>query len=117
MSPETSPDPDIIAELFATVEARAANASPETSYTARLFARGLPKIAQKFGEEAVETVIAATAQGRAEVIAESADLIYHLCVLWVATGVRPEEVYAELAERIGTSGLAEKASRHPEPDA
>lgn len=77
-------------------------ADPESSYTARLLAKGLPRIAQKVGEEGVETVIAALtspADDRRELIAESADLLYHLLVLWTAAGVKPDEVAAELTDR------------------
>jgi phosphoribosyl-ATP pyrophosphohydrolase/phosphoribosyl-AMP cyclohydrolase len=84
--------------------ARRRAASPEESYTARLLAAGLPRIAQKVGEEAVETVVAAlsTAPGhREELVGESADLLYHLLVLLLATGVEPEEVAAELTRRAG----------------
>ena len=96
--------------LFSTIAARK-GADPKSSYTAKLFAQGAPKIAQKLGEEAVETVIAALTEERAAVTAESADLLYHLLVLWVERGVTPEDVWAELARREGVSGLAEKASR------
>lgn len=103
-------DSDVLTHLFEVIESRK-GADPGTSYTAKLFERGLPKIAQKMGEEAVETIVAATAEGRAEVVSESADLLYHLLVLWAATGVAPEDVWAELAEREGVSGLMEKAAR------
>lgn len=96
--------------LYATVAARK-GADPDTSYTAKLYARGTAKIAQKLGEEAVETVIAAVAGDRAETVTESADLLYHLMVLLADAGIPPEEVYAELARREGLSGLAEKAAR------
>jgi len=96
--------------LFAVIAERK-GADPKSSYTAKLFAQGAPKIAQKLGEEAVETVIAALAEDRAAVTAESADLLYHLLVLWAERGVAPKEVWAELARRDGVSGLAEKASR------
>lgn len=96
--------------LFAVIAARK-GADPKSSYTAKLFARGAPKIAQKLGEEAVETVIAALAEDRAAVTSESADLLYHLLVLWAERGVAPSDVWAELARREGVSGLAEKASR------
>jgi len=96
--------------LFSAIAARK-DADPKSSYTAKLFAQGAPKIAQKLGEEAVETVIAALTEERAAVTAESADLLYHLLVLWVERGVTPEDVWAELARREGVSGLAEKASR------
>ena len=74
-------------------------ADPETSYTARLFEKGMPKIAQKVGEEAVETVIEGMRGDKDRLISESADLLYHLNVLWAAAGVRPEDVWTELAKR------------------
>ncbi|MGB0671606.1 MAG: phosphoribosyl-ATP diphosphatase [Rhodospirillales bacterium] len=86
-------------------------ADPETSYTAKLLAKGPAKIGQKVGEEAVETVIAALSEGPEALANESADLLYHLLVLWAASGVSPEDVYARLAAREGTSGIAEKQSR------
>lgn len=101
---------DVLGRLYAAIEARR-GADPEESYTARLFERGPEKIAQKLGEEAVETVIAAAAGKRAEVIAESADLLYHLLVAWAEAGVAPEDVWAELESREGVSGIAEKRAR------
>jgi phosphoribosyl-ATP pyrophosphohydrolase len=86
-------------------------ADPEGSYTARLFARGRTKIAQKLGEEAVETVIEGVGDNPAALVGESADLLYHLLVLWAAAGVSPAEVAAELTRREGTSGIAEKRAR------
>ncbi|MDB5396335.1 MAG: phosphoribosyl-ATP diphosphatase [Rhodospirillales bacterium] len=86
-------------------------ADPETSYTAKLFHRGRAKIAQKLGEEAIETVIEAMGGDKAKLAGESADLLYHLLVLWADAGVKPEDVYDVLAAREGTSGIAEKASR------
>jgi len=86
-------------------------ADPETSYTAKLFYRGRAKIAQKLGEEAVETVIEAITGDREKLAEESADLLYHLLVLWADAGLRPKDVYDVLAGREGTSGIAEKASR------
>lgn len=97
--------------LAATVAARAAAGDADTSYTARLLARGRLKVAQKFGEEAVETVIAGAAEDAAALVRESADLLYHLAVLWQAAGVDPAAVWAELDRRHGTSGLDEKAAR------
>jgi phosphoribosyl-ATP pyrophosphohydrolase len=73
--------------------------------------RGTAKVAQKFGEEAVECLIEAVAGNHDALVAESADVLYHLLVLWVASDVRPEEVWEELAHREGVSGIAEKASR------
>jgi len=87
-------------------------ADPETSYTAKLFQRGRAKIAQKLGEEAVETVIEAMAGDREKLAEESADLLYHLLVLWADAGLRPKDVYDVLAAREGTSGIAEKAQRN-----
>jgi phosphoribosyl-ATP pyrophosphohydrolase len=84
---------------------------PDSSYTAKLFARGRGKIAQKLGEEATEVIVAALSEGPDAVVGESADLLYHLSVLWAEAGVEPDQVWAELARRFGTSGLEEKASR------
>ena len=96
--------------LFATIAARK-DADPASSYTAMLLAEGVEKCAKKFGEEATETVIAAISRDRAELAKESADVLYHLAVLWAASGITPEEVYAVLRAREGQSGLAEKAAR------
>ena len=96
--------------LFQTITARR-GADPATSYTAQLLASGAPRAAQKLGEEALETALAAASVEHAAVISESADLLYHLLVLWAAVGVTPDEVWDELARREGTSGLAEKAAR------
>ncbi|MDB5681542.1 MAG: phosphoribosyl-ATP diphosphatase [Sphingomonas bacterium] len=84
---------------------------PASSYTAQLFAEGRAKIAQKLGEEGVETVIAAMGDDRTALTAEAADLVYHLLVLLADAGLSLDDVRAELARRTGTSGLAEKASR------
>ena len=105
-----SPDARVLDELFAVIRSRR-GADPNGSWTAKLFAQGMPKIAQKTGEEAVETVIAAMRGERAEIAAESADLLYHLLVLWAEAGVDPETVWAELARRAGTSGIDEKRRR------
>ena len=86
-------------------------ADPRSSYTARLFARGRPKIAQKVGEEAIEAVIEGVGGNPAALVTESADLLYHLLVLWAAAGISPADVAAELARREGTSGLEEKRAR------
>lgn len=96
--------------LFATIAARK-GADPAQSYTAKLLAEGVEKCAKKFGEEATEAVIAAVARNKTELAKESADVLYHLAVLWAASGLTPEDVYAVLASREGTSGLEEKASR------
>ena len=102
----------ILDALYDLVASRK-GADPETSYTAKLFSRGRLKIAQKLGEEGVETVIAATAQGPENVISESADLLYHLTVLWADCGITPDQVWTELAKRQGISGLDEKKARKP----
>jgi phosphoribosyl-ATP pyrophosphohydrolase len=85
---------------------------PESSYVARLTAKGRAKIAQKLGEEAVETVIAAVAGDKAALTSEAADLVFHLAVLLADAGLSLDDVRAELARREGVSGLDEKASRH-----
>jgi len=97
-------------ELFAIVEERRGG-DPSASYVAKSFAKGRAKLAQKVGEESVETVIAAMTGDRAAVIAESADLLFHLTMLWADAGVAPAEVMAALDSRRGTSGIDEKASR------
>jgi phosphoribosyl-ATP pyrophosphohydrolase len=97
-------------ELEARIAIRAA-ASPEESYTAKLIARGINKAAQKVGEEATEAVIAAVTGDRAELVKESADLLYHLLVVLKAADIPLGEVMAELDARTAQSGLAEKASR------
>ena len=101
---------DTLSLLEATI-ARRLTASPETSYVARLHAKGLAKIAQKVGEEATETVIAAVAGNARELTGEAADLLFHLLVLLAEKGVPLADVMAELDRREGVSGLVEKASR------
>ncbi len=96
--------------LFATIAARKGS-DPSQSYTAKLLAGGIEKCAKKFGEEATETVIAAIQKDRGELAKESADVLYHLLVLWAASGITPDDVYAVLEAREGQSGLVEKASR------
>ena len=97
-------------DLEARIAIRAA-ASPDESYTAKLIARGMEKCAQKLGEEATEAVIAAVTGNRAELVKESADLLYHLLVVLRAAELPLDEVMAELDSRTAQSGLAEKASR------
>lgn len=103
-------DSKILDDLYKTIASRKGT-DPEKSYTAKLFARGRGKIAQKFGEEAVETVVAALSEGKAELVGESADTLYHLLVLWADCGVEPGQVWTELARRVGVSGIDEKKSR------
>ena len=105
---------DHILDRLAVVIAERRTADPETSYTAKLFERGTAKIAQKLGEEAVETVIEAV-RGKPDLLAEeSADLLYHLLVLWSAADVAPQDVWAALEARVGVSGHDEKKSRKPD---
>ncbi|MFA7585384.1 MAG: phosphoribosyl-ATP diphosphatase [Novosphingobium sp.] len=99
-----------LARLEATIASRAGG-DPDKSYVARLNARGLAKIAQKVGEEAVETVIAAMAGDREELVGEAADLMFHLLVLLGHQGVALGDVLAELDRREGLSGIDEKAAR------
>jgi phosphoribosyl-ATP pyrophosphohydrolase len=101
---------DTLARLEATIAQRL-TASPEESYVAKLHAKGLAKIAQKVGEEATETVIAALAGDKSELVGEAADLLFHLMVLLAEKGVPLAEVMAELDRREGLSGLKEKAAR------
>ncbi len=96
--------------LAATIEARK-TADPESSWTARLLAEGPEACAGKFGEEAVEAIMAAVKNDRANLTHEAADVLYHLLVMLAARDVSLGEVLAELARREGTSGLAEKAAR------
>lgn len=119
----TAPKSDlhVLDRLAATVVSRR-GADPAESYTAKLLSRGIAKAAQKLGEEAVETVIeairletAAEGADRSKLAAESADLLYHLTVVWAAAGLDPNEVWEHLSRREGTSGIAEKAAR-PDTD-
>ena len=97
--------------LFATIAARKAGGDADQSYTAKLLSQGVEKCAKKFGEEATEAVIAAIQKDKTELAKESADVLYHLLVLWAASGITPEDVYTVLQSREGQSGLEEKASR------
>jgi phosphoribosyl-ATP pyrophosphohydrolase len=97
--------------LFATIAARKSGGDPQQSYTAQLLQKGVAQCARKFGEESIETVIAAMAGDNAKLAAESADVLYHLLVLWAAAGLSPKDVAAELARREGISGIEEKRSR------
>ncbi len=100
----------MIDDLFKTISARK-SADPASSYTAALFAKGRQKIAQKLGEEAVETALAAMTNDSKAIASESADLLYHLCVLWAHAGLTPDDIAVELKRREHQSGLDEKASR------
>ncbi|MBY0337262.1 MAG: phosphoribosyl-ATP diphosphatase [Acetobacteraceae bacterium] len=109
--PPSDGDATVLDRLWTTIEQRRRSGDTLASHSARLLARGTPKVAQKLGEEAVELVIEAVAKNRPATISESADVLYHLMVLLVDAGIRPEEVWAELRRREGISGIVEKASR------
>lgn len=100
----------VLDDLYQTILSRK-GADAQTSYTASLFSKGTAKIAQKVGEEAVETCIEALQGDKDKIKQESADLLYHLMVLWADQGIKPEDVYAVLESREGTSGIVEKNSR------
>lgn len=105
-----APAPDTLQQLAAVLEARKA-ADPDSSYVARLYAKGLDAILKKIGEEATETVLAAKDGDPAKVVYETADLWFHTLVLLAHQGLGPDAVLAELRRRFGLSGLAEKAAR------
>ncbi|MCW1920590.1 phosphoribosyl-ATP diphosphatase [Rhodobacter sp. KR11] len=99
-----------LANLAATIAARK-GASPDSSWTAKLLAKGPEKCAEKFGEEAIEAIIEAVKGDRPKLIAEAADVLYHLLVMLAARDITLDEVEAELTRREAQSGLAEKAAR------
>ena len=99
-------------ELFAVIASRKGG-DPASSYTATLLAGGPAAIVKKLGEETIETLIEGLKGDGARLAEESADLLYHLLVLWAAAGVAPEQVWRALEARKGTSGITEKASRKP----
>jgi len=99
-----------LTRLAATIEARK-GADPETSWTAKLLAKGPEKCAEKFGEEAVEAIIEAVKGDRAKLTAEAADVLYHLLVMLASRDITLADVLAELERREGVSGIAEKAAR------
>ncbi|WP_282151633.1 phosphoribosyl-ATP diphosphatase [Ruegeria atlantica] len=101
---------NILHDLAATIETRK-GAEPDSSWTAKLLAKGPEKCAEKFGEEAVEAIIEAVKGDKDKLTAEAADVLYHLLVMLAARDVALDDVLAELARRQGTSGIAEKASR------
>ena len=102
---------DRFAPLEQIIAARLAAADPASSYVASLAAKGLPKVAQKVGEEAVETLIAALGEPDAALVSEAADLLFHLTLLLKLRGLGLDDVAEELNRRHGMSGLAEKAGR------
>jgi phosphoribosyl-ATP pyrophosphohydrolase len=103
-------DEHVLDRLYLVIDSRK-GADPDTSYTARLFSRGRAQIAKKLGEEAVEALIEGIKGDRPKLVAESADMLYHLLTLWAAVGVLPDAVWQELGRREGLSGIAEKAAR------
>jgi len=110
MNPDVPNNPDILARLADTLEARK-QADPQTSYVAKLYHKGLDAILKKVAEEAAETIMAAKDGERDKIVYETADLWFHSLVLLAQQGIRPEDVLNELARREGLSGLVEKASR------
>jgi phosphoribosyl-ATP pyrophosphohydrolase len=106
---------DILEKLYTTIEARK-GADKSVSYVAKLFHKGTNKIAQKVGEEAVETVIAALAEDKTALINEASDLVFHLLILLADKGVTVQEIVSELDRRMGISGLDEKALRKLEQE-
>ena len=111
--PEAEQGAAILDQLYGVIEQRR-GADPAESWTARLMAKGLPKICQKVGEEATETVVAALAETHQDLLEESADLLYHLLVLWAAKGVKPDEVYDVLYRRRVTTDIKKKKQRKNE---
>ena len=99
-----------IDSLYQTIKERR-GADPEKSYTAKLYEGGVEEMTRKIGEEATEVIVAALRETPAHVVSESADLLYHLMVLWAEQDITPEDVFEELESRIGMSGLEEKESR------
>ena len=102
---------DVLKRLDETIAARKAEGDAASSHTAGLLAKGPLKCAEKFGEEAVEAVIAAAAQDRDALVGECADVLYHMAVMLAARDATLAEVLAKLEAREGTSGVAEKAAR------
>ena len=100
----------VIDELFGVIEKRKGG-DPETSYVARTFSRGREHVAKKVGEEGVEVALAGALGEKKAVVSESADLLFHLMILWSETGVAPAEVLDELSKRRGVSGLARDAGK------
>lgn len=102
---------DTLEKLHATIIKRREKGDPDSSYVAKLAQKGRGKICQKLGEEAVETIVDAMADKKSGVVSESADLLFHLLMLWADMGVKPADVAAELQRREGTSGIDEKKNR------
>ena len=107
---ETNSDIEILQRLYAVIESRK-DSDADSSYTASLLQAGMPKIAQKLGEEAVETVIEAIAKRKGHLIEESADVLYFLLVMWKDRGIAPKDVWKELAKRHKMPEIEERAGR------
>jgi phosphoribosyl-ATP pyrophosphohydrolase len=106
----TAPLGAALTRLWQTIDARR-GASADTSYTAKLLAAGPAGVARKLGEESLEAIIEAVRGDSAALTRESADVLYHLLVLWAAAGLTPDDIAAELSRREGTSGIEEKNNR------
>ena len=100
----------VLDRIFKVIKSRG-GANPRDSYVARKLVRGRLKCAEKFGEEAIETIIAAVGLNKRELIDESADVLFHLLILWRICEIKPKDVWKELESREGISGLDEKAAR------
>lgn len=101
---------DVLKKLATVLESRK-GADPGSSYVAGLYAKGLDAVLKKIGEEATETVLAAKTGDRTKIIHETADLWFHTLIMLAQTGLKPDDILAELERRFGVSGLEEKASR------
>jgi phosphoribosyl-ATP pyrophosphohydrolase len=110
--PDPLPSSDAIARLWCALDDHVKLRAPVPERTARLVSAGDRKMAQKLVEEAGEAALAAIVKDRTELVRESADIIYHLTLLWASLGIRPEEIWAEMAEREAAYGLAEKRAKH-----
>jgi phosphoribosyl-ATP pyrophosphohydrolase len=100
----------VLEHLYDVIDSRRGG-DPNISHTAKLFKKGRGEICKKFGEEAVEVIIATLYENNSNVICESADVLYHLLVLWAEAGITPDEVWSELQTRVSISGIEEKANR------
>ena len=106
------PNEAILDAVYRVIQERKSSSSSDTSYTASLLSKGIDKILKKVGEESAELIIAGKGGVRQEIVYETADLLYHTLVLLGFYDIPPEEIYAELRRRFGTSGIEEKKSRH-----
>lgn len=111
---KNDPNGNILDQLYKKIYDKK-DADPQKSYSAKLLRKGPHKVAQKFGEEAVECLIECATKNPENLINESADVLYHLLSMWIITGVSPTQVWTELQKREKMSGIEEKASRQPKP--